>query len=194
MDIQFLQSKIQASINLKSKLMQDQNTLQTVIDVCNEIIQCYGKQGKVLWCGNGGSAADAQHLSAELTGRFYYDRQPLSSEALHVNTSYITAVANDYSYEQIYARLIKGVGKPGDILIGLSTSGNSGNVMEAFKVANEMGMITVGLTGNNGGKMKDVVKYLIDIPSTDTPRIQECHMLLGHSICEIVESTLFPKP
>ena len=194
MDIQFLQSKIQASIDLKSKLMQDQNTLQTVIDVCNEIIQCYSKQGKVLWCGNGGSAADAQHLSAELTGRFYYDRQPLSSEALHVNTSYITAVANDYSYEQIYARLIKGVGKPGDILIGLSTSGNSGNVMEAFKVANEMGMITVGLTGNNGGKMKDVVKYLIDIPSTDTPRIQECHMLLGHSICEIVESTLFPKP
>jgi D-sedoheptulose 7-phosphate isomerase len=194
MDIQFLQSKIQASIDLKTKLMQDQNTLQTVIDVCNEIIQCYGKQGKVLWCGNGGSAADAQHLSAELTGRFYYDRQPLSSEALHVNTSYITAVANDYSYEQIYARLIKGVGKPGDILIGLSTSGNSGNVMEAFKVANEMGMITVGLTGNNGGKMKDVVKYLIDIPITDTPRIQECHMLLGHSICEIVESTLFPKP
>jgi D-sedoheptulose 7-phosphate isomerase len=194
MDIQFLQSKIQASIDLKTKLMQDQNTLQMVIDVCNEIIQCYGKQGKVLWCGNGGSAADAQHLSAELTGRFYYDRQPLSSEALHVNTSYITAVANDYSYEQIYARLIKGVGKPGDILIGLSTSGNSGNVMEAFKVANEMGMITVGLTGNNGGKMKDVVKYLIDIPSTDTPRIQECHMLLGHSICEIVESTLFPKP
>ncbi|MCX8471629.1 MAG: D-sedoheptulose 7-phosphate isomerase [Chitinophagaceae bacterium] len=194
MDIQFLQSKIQASIDLKSKLIQDQNTLQTVIDVCNEIIQCYSKQGKVLWCGNGGSAADAQHLSAELTGRFYYDRQPLSSEALHVNTSYITAVANDYSYEQIYARLIKGVGKPGDILIGLSTSGNSGNVMEAFKVANEMGMITVGLTGNNGGKMKDVVKYLIDIPSTDTPRIQECHMLLGHSICEIVESTLFPKP
>ncbi|MFM2191705.1 MAG: hypothetical protein RLZZ118_662 [Bacteroidota bacterium] len=194
MDIQFLQSKIQASIDLKTKLMQDQNTLQTVIDVCNEIIQCYGKQGKVLWCGNGGSAADAQHLSAELTGRFYYDRQPLSSEALHVNTSYITAVANDYSYEQIYARLIKGIGKPGDILIGLSTSGNSGNVMEAFKVANEMGMITVGLTGNNGGKMKDVVKYLIDIPSTDTPRIQECHMLLGHSICEIVESTLFPKP
>ena len=194
MDIQFLQSKIQASIDLKTKLMQDQNTLQTVIDVCNEIIQCYGKQGKVLWCGNGGSAADAQHLSAELTGRFYYDRQPLSSEALHVNTSYITAVANDYSYEQIYARLIKGVGKPGDILIGLSTSGNSGNVMEAFKVANEMGLITVGLTGNNGGKMKDVVKYLIDIPSTDTPRIQECHMLLGHSICEIVESTLFPKP
>jgi len=194
MDIQFLQSKIQASIDLKTKLMQDQNTLQTVIDVCNEIIQCYSKQGKVLWCGNGGSAADAQHLSAELTGRFYYDRQPLSSEALHVNTSYITAVANDYSYEQIYARLIKGIGKPGDILIGLSTSGNSGNVMEAFKVANEMGMITVGLTGNNGGKMKDVVKYLIDIPSTDTPRIQECHMLLGHSICEIVESTLFPKP
>ena len=174
--------------------MQDQNTLQIVIDVCNEIIQCYGKQGKVLWCGNGGSAADAQHLSAELTGRFYYDRQPLSSEALHVNTSYITAVANDYSYEQIYARLIKGVGKAGDILIGLSTSGNSGNVIEAFKVANEMGMITVGLTGNNGGKMKDVVKYLIDIPSTDTPRIQECYMLLGHSICEIVESTLFPKP
>jgi D-sedoheptulose 7-phosphate isomerase len=193
MNIQFLKTKLQSSIDLKTAVMQDDATLQTVIDVCNDIVKCYSNKGKVLWCGNGGSAADAQHLSAELTGRFYYDRPPLYSEALHVNTSYITAVANDYSYEQIYARLLKGMGQAGDILIGLSTSGNSGNVIEAFKVANDLGMITVGFTGNKGGKMAEHVKYLIDIPSSDTPRIQECHMLLGHSICEIVESTLFPK-
>jgi D-sedoheptulose 7-phosphate isomerase len=193
MNTEFIQSKLQSSIDLKAKLLSDNTILQAIVDVSNDIINCYQNKGKVFWCGNGGSAADAQHLSAELTGRFYFDRQPLFSEALHVNTSYITAVANDYSYEQVYARLMKGFGSKGDVLIGLSTSGNSGNVIEAFKVANDLGMITVAFTGQTGGKMNGMTKYLINIPSADTPRIQECHMLLGHTICEIVEATLFKK-
>ena len=153
----------------------------------------YKAGGKVLWCGNGGSAADAQHLAAELSGRFYYDRAPLFSEALHVNTSYITAVANDYSYDIIYSRLVEAMGKKGDVLIGLSTSGNSANVIKALEKARQMGIVTVGLTGQTGGKMKDLCDHLINIPSTDTPRIQECHMLLGHTICEMVEMQVFPK-
>ena len=158
----------------------------------NDIVSSYKNDGKVLWCGNGGSAADSQHLAAELSGRFYYDRPPLNSEALHVNTSYITAVANDYSYDVIYSRLVKAMGRKGDVLIGLSTSGNSANVIKAFDEANALGMITVGMTGETGGKMKEHCKYLINIPSKDTPRIQECHMLLGHTICELVEMKLFP--
>jgi D-sedoheptulose 7-phosphate isomerase len=158
-----------------------------------DIVTCYKNGGKVLWCGNGGSAADAQHLAAELSGRFYYDRPPLFSEALHVNTSYTTAVANDYSYDVIYSRLVEAMGKKNDILIGLSTSGNSGNVIKAFEKAREKGITTVGFTGETGGKMKPLSDHLINIPSTDTPRIQECHMLLGHTICEMVEAALFPK-
>ena len=144
-------------------------------------------------CGNGGSAADSQHLAAELSGRFYYDRPPLFSEALHVNTSYITAVANDYSYDIIYSRLVEAMGKKGDVLIGMSTSGNSENVIKALAKANEIGMITVAFTGETGGKMKGLCNYLVNIPSKDTPRIQECHMLFGHTICEMVEMNLFPK-
>ncbi|HWY37444.1 MAG TPA: D-sedoheptulose 7-phosphate isomerase [Bacteroidia bacterium] len=189
-----IKSKLQASIDLKTSLLTNKSLLETIEKITSEIIHCYKHQGKVLWCGNGGSAADAQHLAAELTGRYYYDRPPLSSEALHVNTSYLTAVANDYSYEEVYSRLTKGIGKKGDVLIGLSTSGNSANVVNALKVANEMGMITVGFTGEGGGKMKEHCKYLVAIPSKDTPRIQECHMLFGHSICEVVETSLFPKP
>jgi D-sedoheptulose 7-phosphate isomerase len=193
MNKNFIQSKLQSSIDLKTQLLSNDHILQTIVDISNDIIHCYKNKGKVFWCGNGGSAADAQHLSAELTGRFYFDRGPLFSEALHVNTSYITAVANDYSYDQVYSRLIKGFGSKGDVLIGLSTSGNSGNVVEAFKAANDLGLTTVAFTGQTGGKMKDLVKYLVNIPSSDTPRIQECHMLLGHTICEIVESQLFTK-
>ena len=189
----FIKTKIQDSINLKTKLLQNNNLLNSVIGLINEILICYKKGGKVLWCGNGGSAADAQHLSAELTGRFYYDRPPLYSEALHVNTSYTTAVANDYSYDVIYGRLVKAMGKKGDILIGLSTSGNSANIINAIEEANKLEMITAAFTGENGGKIKGLSKYLINIPSTDTPRIQECHMILGHTICELVEMKLFPK-
>ena len=190
----FVKSKINASIQLKTTLLQNESILTSITKIADEIVSCYKQDGKVLWCGNGGSAADSQHLSAELSGRFYYDRPPLFSEALHVNTSYVTAVANDYSYDEIYSRLTKAMGKKGDVIIGLSTSGNSGNVIKALQTANEQGMITVAFTGESGGKMKDHCKYLINIPSKDTPRIQECHMLLGHTLCEIVEMKLFPKP
>lgn len=191
--IDFVKSKLRASIDLKTSLLGNQAILTAVEHTVRDIVACYQNGGKVLWCGNGGSAADSQHLAAELSGRFYYDRPPLNSEALHVNTSYITAVANDYSYDVIYSRLVKAMGKPGDVLIGLSTSGNSGNVIKALEEANAIGMITVGMTGETGGKMKGLCKYLINIPSKDTPRIQECHMLLGHTICELVEMELFPK-
>jgi D-sedoheptulose 7-phosphate isomerase len=190
---EFLRSKIKSSIELKTAVMNNSALLAIVDKAIEEIVQCYKSGGKVFFCGNGGSAADAQHLAAELSGRFYYDRPPLYAEALHVNTSYITAVANDYSYEEIYSRYIAGSGKKGDVLIGLSTSGNSGNVVKALVKAKELGMITVGFTGETGGKMKAHCDYLVAIPSKDTPRIQECHMLLGHSICEMVEMMIFPE-
>ena len=146
-----------------------------------------------MFCGNGGSAADAQHLAAELSGRFYYDRPPLYAEALHVNTSYLTAVANDYSYDDIYARSIKSKGRKGDVLVGISTSGNSENILRAMKEAKARGMITVAMTGNGGGKMKEFCDYLLDMPSSSTPRIQEAHILVGHILCEIIEADIFPK-
>ena len=192
--IQLLISRIQASIDLKTSLLSNDAILNNVQNIVNDIVTCYKNDGKVLWAGNGGSAADAQHLAAELSGRFYYDRPPLFSEALHVNTSYTTAVANDYSYDVIYSRLTQAMGRKGDVLIGLSTSGNSTNVIKALEVANQIGMVTIAFTGETGGKMKDTAKYLINIPSKDTPRIQECHMILGHTICELVEIALFPKP
>jgi D-sedoheptulose 7-phosphate isomerase len=192
--IQHIKSRIQASVDLKTSLLSNEVILNTVQSIVNDIVTCYKNDGKVLWAGNGGSAADAQHLAAELSGRFYYDRPPLFSEALHVNTSYTTAVANDYSYDVIFSRLTKAMGRKGDLLIGLSTSGNSTNVIKALEVANEIGMVTVAFTGETGGKMKDCAKYLVNIPSRDTPRIQECHMILGHTICELVEIALFPKP
>jgi D-sedoheptulose 7-phosphate isomerase len=191
--IDLIRERVKSSIALKTSLLSEPKILEAAKKVVDEIILCYRAGGKVLWCGNGGSAADAQHLAAELSGRFYYDRPPLSSEALHVNTSYVTAVANDYSYEVIYSRLVEAMGKKGDVLMAMSTSGNSLNVVKALETAKNKGMITVGFTGQSGGKMKELCRYLINIPSTDTPRIQECHMLLGHTICELVEAGLFPK-
>lgn len=191
--IDFIKSKIEDSIIIKNKLLKNEIILSTLEQVINDIINSYKAGGKVLWCGNGGSAADAQHLAAELSGRFYYDRPPLFSEALHVNTSYTTAVANDYSYDIIYSRLVEAMGKKNDVLIGLSTSGNSQNVVKAIEKANQLGLTTVAFTGESGGLLKNISKYLINIQSTNTPRIQECHMILGHTICEIVEMKLFPK-
>ena len=184
---------IQQSIELKSKLLKDEQLLKTIRLIAEEIINTFKNDGTVLFCGNGGSAADAQHLAAELSGRFYYDRPPLPSEALHVNTSYLTAVANDYSYDEVYARLIKAMGRKGDILIGLSTSGNSANILRALAQAKEKEMITVGFTGEGGGRMKNLCDLMVNVPSKDTPRIQESHILIGHIICELVESQLFPK-
>jgi len=184
-------STIHDSINVKRRIIENKALLGTILKVAEEIVLAFKNNKKVLLCGNGGSAADAQHIAAELSGRFYFDREPLFAEALHVNTSYLTAVANDYSYDEVYSRLVKAKGREDDILIGISTSGNSKNVIEAIEIANKIGMITVGMTGETGGKMKDICKYLIDVPSKDTPRIQESHIMIGHIICEIVEKELF---
>jgi D-sedoheptulose 7-phosphate isomerase len=186
-----IKKSLQDSINVKGLILQNEELIKTISKVAEEIINAFRNDKKVLLCGNGGSAADAQHIAAELSGRFYLDREPLFAEALHVNTSYITAVANDYSYDEVYARLVKAKGRKGDILIGLSTSGNSRNVIKAIEVANEIGMITVGMTGETGGKMRELCRYLINVPSRDTPRIQEAHITIGHIICEIVEKELF---
>ncbi|MBL7111373.1 MAG: D-sedoheptulose 7-phosphate isomerase [Bacteroidales bacterium] len=188
-----ISESIRESIEVKQKILSDSVLLDRIQEVAQHCIESFCNGNKVLFCGNGGSAADAQHLAAEFSGRFYYDRPPLPSEALHVNTSYLTAVANDYSYDEVYARIIRGSGKEGDVLFGISTSGNSRNIIKAFETANKMGMMTVALTGNSGGKMKDHCDYLINVPSSDTPRIQESHIMIGHIICELVESAMFPK-
>jgi D-sedoheptulose 7-phosphate isomerase len=184
---------INESIELKKKILEDGNILETITTAAKEIENTFREGCKVFFCGNGGSAADAQHLAAEFSGRFYFDRPPLFSEALHVNTSYLTAVANDYSYDEVYSRLLRAKGSRGDVLVALSTSGNSRNILKALEVAGEAGMITVGLTGEGGGLMKDKCKYLIAVPSKDTPRIQEAHITIGHVICELVEAALFGK-
>jgi D-sedoheptulose 7-phosphate isomerase len=186
-----IKQAIQNSIQLKQNILENSELLSKISQVSQEIINAFKNDKKVLLCGNGGSAADAQHIAAELSGRFYFDRDPLFAEALHVNTSYITAVANDYSYDEVYSRLVKAKGRAGDILIGISTSGNSKNIIKAIEIANEIGMISVGMTGETGGKMKDICKYLINVPSNNTPRIQEAHIMIGHIICEIVEKELF---
>lgn len=182
---------IQASINVKENILNDDRLLLAVNDAVNVIANAFEKGNKVLFCGNGGSASDAQHLAAEFSGRFYTDRDALPAEALHCNTSYITAVANDYSYDVIYSRLIKGIGNPGDVLVGLSTSGNSKNIVNAFEEAKKKGMLTIGFTGSTGGKLKKFSDVLINVPSDDTPRIQESHITLGHIICQFVEEIYF---
>lgn len=188
-----IQKRLLESIEVKKQIVNDDRLIAQIEEVSNKIIGCFKEGGSVYFCGNGGSAADAQHLAAELSGRFYYDRQPLSSDALHCNTSFLTAVANDYSYDEVYARLIKGIGRKGDVLIGLSTSGNSRNIVRAFEESEKMGIFTVGLTGKSGGAMCNIADISICIPSVDTPRIQESHITIGHIMCEIIESTLFPK-
>lgn len=182
---------IQNSISVKQKVLEDESIISSIQEITEKIAGCFECDGKVLFCGNGGSAADAQHLAAEFSGRFYFDREPLNSEALHVNTSYLTAVGNDYSFDEIYSRIVKAKGRDGDILVGISTSGNSQNIVNALKQAKKQGITTIGFTGESGGKMKEVCDYIIQIPSNDTPRIQESHMLVGHIICELVEETLF---
>ena len=182
---------IQESISVKQQLLQDAHFLQKIELVVDVITNAFNAGNKVLFCGNGGSAADAQHLAAEFSGRFYKNRKALPAEALHCNTSYLTAVANDYSYDVIYARLVDGIGIKGDVLLGFSTSGNSVNIIKAFEVAKDRGMITIGLTGATGGNMKIVSDYLFNVPSTTTPRIQESHILIGHIICELVEEKVF---
>ncbi|GAC1388976.1 MAG: D-sedoheptulose 7-phosphate isomerase [Ginsengibacter sp.] len=184
---------IQASIDVKSLIVKDDVIISTVEHCVDLIVKAFKAGNKVLFCGNGGSAADAQHLAAEFSGRFYTDRDALPAEALHCNTSYITAVGNDYGYDVIYSRIIKGIGNKGDVLIGLSTSGNSINIIKAFEIAREKGLITIAFTGASGGKLKPLSDYLINVPSSDTPRIQESHITLGHIICQLVEEEYFKE-
>jgi D-sedoheptulose 7-phosphate isomerase len=183
--------RINASIAVKQQILTDGTLLPIIESVVQVITSAFQQGNAVYFCGNGGSAADAQHLAAEFSGRFYKDRKALPSEALHCNTSYLTAVANDYSYDVIYARLIEGIAKKGDVLIGLSTSGNSANILRAFEKAAELGVITIGMTGASGGKMKGQCNHLINVPSSDTPRIQESHILIGHILCELTEKNIF---
>lgn len=182
---------IGASIKVKQDILQDADLLLSIEKTVFVILTALKSGNKILFCGNGGSAADAQHLAAEFSGRFYQDRKALPAEALHVNTSYLTAVANDYSFDVVYSRLVDGIGNPGDVLVGLSTSGNSKNIINALETASTKSMSTISFTGATGGKMKDISDILINVPSTDTPRIQESHIMIGHIICQLVEEKYF---
>jgi D-sedoheptulose 7-phosphate isomerase len=182
---------IQSSIETKQNVLNNEELLTTIGSVVEAIVSAFKNGNRVYFCGNGGSAADAQHLAAEFSGRFYTDRKALPAEALHTNTSYLTAVANDYGYDLVYARLIQGIGEIGDVLIGLSTSGNSANIVRAFEAAREKKMTTVAFTGISGGQIKALTDYLINVPSADVPRIQENHILIGHIICQLVEEEYF---
>ena len=188
-----ISESIQQSIAAKQAIAADSDFLCRIEKAAEMIIQSLRGGGKIHFCGNGGSAADAQHLAAELSGRFYYDRPPLNAEALHCNTSYLTAVGNDYGYEHIFARLLRGTAKKGDVLVGISTSGNSKNILCAYDVCKELGVNIISMTGATGGKMKEMSDLLLNVPSTDTPRIQENHIMIGHIICELVESAMFPR-
>ncbi|PKP17016.1 MAG: phosphoheptose isomerase [Bacteroidetes bacterium HGW-Bacteroidetes-21] len=182
---------LKASAELKMRLAENPDMLKKIKDAAELIIQAFKQGKKVLFCGNGGSAADAQHLAAELSGRFEKDRPPLYAEALHVNTSYTTAVTNDYSFDIIYSRLIEAMGNEGDILIGFSTSGNSVNVNKAMEKAHSKKMKTIAFTGKDGGHIKDLADISLIIPHSNTARIQEAHITIGHIICKIVEEKLF---
>jgi D-sedoheptulose 7-phosphate isomerase len=190
--MEIIKEIISKSIETKQRILEDEDFLQRIQKAVDLVTTAFTNGNKVLFCGNGGSAADAQHLAAEFSGRFYKNRKALPSDALHCNSSYLTAVANDYSYDVIYARLIEGMGVNGDVLIGLSTSGNSANIVKAFEAARNVGMITIGFTGMSGGIMKEMSDVLFNVPAADTPRIQESHIMVGHIICQLVEENVFP--
>jgi len=182
---------VRESIAVKEALIGNAQLVQTIGLVAQALIDAFKADRKVLFCGNGGSAADAQHIAAELSGRFYFDRPPLYAEALHVNSSFVTAIANDYSYDEVFARSVRGSGRTGDVLVGITTSGNSPNVVKAIEVAKNVGMIAVAMTGETGGRLAGMCDHLINVPSRDTARIQESHIMIGHIVCELVEASLF---
>jgi len=191
MSFERIRENIVESIAVKKQLLDDEEIQKGILDAASMCIKSLKNNNKILFCGNGGSAADAQHLAAELSGRYLMDRDPLYAEALHVNTSYLTAVANDYGFEDIFARHVKGIGKAGDILIGLSTSGNSENVVRALTVAKDLGMGTIAFSGQAHGRIHDLADIVIKVPSVSTPRIQEAHITIGHIICELIENAIF---
>ena len=185
-----VRERLQSAITVKNMLLLDDNYQRLVIRVAMRVIESLGSGGKVILFGNGGSAADAQHLAAEFIGRYLKERRALPALALSVNISSLTAIGNDYGFDLVFARQIEALGKAGDVAIGISTSGNSPNVIQALGVAKSKSIYTVSLTGKSGGKSKNVADCTICIPSEETPRIQECHILTGHLICEIVEEAL----
>ena len=188
-----INSCIKSSVENYTRVLNDKNLQANIEKIIGLSIKAFKDDKKILFCGNGGSASDAQHISAELSGRFYTNRPPLYAEALHVNSSYMTAVANDFGYDETYARMLEACGREGDILVGISTSGNSLNVVKALKKANELGLTTIGFTGSRGGEMNSICDIMIKVPSDDTPRIQEVHILVGHIICQLIEEEMFPN-
>ena len=188
-----INSCIKSSVENYTRVLNDKNLQANIEKIVEFSVKAFKDDKKMLFCGNGGSASDAQHISAELSGRFYTNRPPLYAEALHVNSSYMTAVANDFGYDETYARMLEACGREGDILVGISTSGNSLNVVKALKKANELGLTTVGFTGSKGGEMNSICDIIIKVPSDDTPRIQEVHILVGHIVCQLIEEEMFPN-
>ena len=189
--VEKIKNIIKESIVVKNNVLTNDKLLQTINDIVDVLVAALKRGNRIYFCGNGGSAADAQHLAAELSGRFYKDRHALRAEAVHCNASYSTAISNDYSFDIVYSRLIEGIADAGDVLVGLSTSGNSVNIVKAFETARTKDVVTIGFTGMSGGLLKELSNYLINIPSTDTPRIQESHILIGHVICQLTEEYYF---
>ncbi len=187
-----IKGKIEASIEVKKLILNDDAFVGNIAQAAEICIEALRNGGRIWFCGNGGSAADAQHLAAELSGRFYKERRPLPAEALHVNASFMTAVANDFGFDQTYARMLRGSARKGDVLVAISTSGNSVNVLNAIGEAKLLEIPVIGMTGETGGRMENLCKVLLNVPSQDTPRIQEAHIMIGHIICEQIENTLFP--
>jgi D-sedoheptulose 7-phosphate isomerase len=189
-----VRASMEASIAAKQKLLQDAGLVATLAEVSRVIVQAMSAGGKALLFGNGGSAGDAQHIAAEFVGRFAFDRPALAALALSVNTSCVTAIGNDYGFELVFSRQIEALGRPADVAIGISTSGNSANVVRGLMAAKSLGLPTVALTGCTGGKVKAAADYCLCASSNETPRIQECHILIGHIIAELVEQTIFHGP
>jgi D-sedoheptulose 7-phosphate isomerase len=186
-----IKNLIKDSIALKLKVLDQQSLLSDIEEATKAIIAAFSNKHKVLLAGNGGSAADAQHIAGELVNRFYFNRPGLPAIALTTDTSILTAVGNDHGFSSLFARQINALGNEGDVFVGISTSGNSPNIIEALRACREEKIITIGLTGSSGGKMKDLCDICLNVPSDETPRVQEVHILIGHIICRIVEAKLF---
>ena len=189
----FIRKQIEESLKVKKLLLDDENINKVIKESAAICIEALRNDKKILFAGNGGSAADAQHLAGELVNRFGFDRPGLSAIALTTDTSVITSISNDYGFEKLFSRQIQAIGKKGDVLLALSTSGNSVNIIEGIKEAKRIGIVTIGLTGRSGGKMLQLCNFCIKVPSEDTPRIQEAHILIGHIICSIIENCLFKQ-
>lgn len=193
-NLSYVVEEFQASLTVKQRILDDSAFMQHVVDMGHLLIDCYEAGGKLLVAGNGGSAADAQHIAAEFVSRFNFDRPGLPALALTTDTSILTAVGNDYGYDQLFRRQIEANGVGGDVFLGISTSGNSPNILQGLEAARRKGILTFGLTGRSGGKMRELCDHCLCVPSDETPRIQEAHILVGHTLCAMVELALFEDP